>query len=112
MLRNLQVTALMLFTPLLAFLSPLFVLIGKAAFFTNVYCLLVFLYLFDHLLPPAVGRIVAFALLSRRYLRVLIKSTRSSKSCSDILQRGIASSSGLPAGSMLLMIALFNVSSV
>jgi len=48
MLGNFQVTALMLLAPLLAFLRPLLLFIGKATFFTNIEGLPVFLYLLDH----------------------------------------------------------------
>ena len=48
MFGNFQVTTLMLLAPLLAFLRPLFLFIGKAAGFTNVEGLPVFLHLLDH----------------------------------------------------------------
>ncbi len=44
----------MLFTPMLAFLRPFLLLIGKATFFTNVEGLPVFLHLLDHRLTPHV----------------------------------------------------------
>ena len=47
MLGNFQVTALILRAPLLAFLRPLLLFIGKAAFFTNIEGLPVFLRLFN-----------------------------------------------------------------
>ncbi len=47
-LGNFQVTTLMLLAPLLAFLRPLFLFIGKATFFTNIEGLPVFLHLLDH----------------------------------------------------------------
>ncbi len=47
-LGDFQVTALMLLAPLLAFLRPLLLFIGKATFFADVEGLPVFLYLLDH----------------------------------------------------------------
>ncbi len=47
-LGNFQVTTLVLLAPMLAFLRPLLLFIGKATFFTNIEGLPVSLYLFDH----------------------------------------------------------------
>ena len=55
MLDNFQVTTLVLLAPLLAFLCPLFIFIGKAAFLTNVEGPPVFLYYLDHH-PPLVSQ--------------------------------------------------------
>ncbi len=112
MLGNFQVTTLMLFTPLLAFLRPLFFFVGKTAGFADVECLIILMRLFNHLFSSTMGCKITLDLLSRLYFSSFMKSTRSSKSRSDIRQRGISSPSGSPAGSTPLMIALFNVSSV
>ena len=53
MLDNFQVTTLMPYTSLLAFLRPRFLFIGKAAGLANVEGLPVFVHLLDHRLPLA-----------------------------------------------------------
>lgn len=63
---NFQVTTLVLFTPLLAFLRPLFLFVGKAAFFTCVECLIILAHLFNHLLSLTIVVIIAFVLLAFR----------------------------------------------
>ncbi len=52
MLGDFQVTALMLFAPLLAFLRPLLLFIGKATFFANIVYPAILAQLFYHSLSP------------------------------------------------------------